>query len=180
MDQVAVEEENISGLHKGGNSLKVIGDGHRFGGEALRFIGGDMAEDRKGVRSWDDAHAAVFLVTVVDGQPRCDARSGIGAEIGLILVKRLAACGRRLEVEHRLGRIRFFAKNFDKDRTQSLVENKIEAERIAPMGMDDPRILGKGVAPGSVDLVEILFSVGGIPLHKVTSDLVYFFRREDV
>ena len=61
-------------------------------------------------RSWPLAAAAVFLIAIVQCHPGGHTGTWLHAQIKLILVQRLAARARRLEVQHGLHRVRLAAQ----------------------------------------------------------------------
>ena len=106
MDERAVEEENVAGLHDHGDELRVVGKRQGDVGEALARIGSDRAEDRPVLAAGEDLEAAVLLVAAIERHPGGDARTRLHSQVVLILMDSLAACARRLEVQHRLHRER--------------------------------------------------------------------------
>ena len=76
-----------------------------------------------------DGQRAVFVVALIDRQPRRDAGAGFDAQIIVVLMQRLAARARGLEVEHRLRQQRLFADQLIEDRADVRIQRCAHRER---------------------------------------------------
>ena len=104
MDQLAVEEEHVAGIHQYRNGLHLFRQRHRDVRKALRGVRLLRAQLRQHVTAGHHLQAAVRLVTAVQRQPGRHAGARLHLQVELVLMQRLSARPRRLEIDHRLDR----------------------------------------------------------------------------
>jgi len=88
-----------------------------------------------------ELQAAVVLVAAVNGHPRGNAGSRLHAQVVVVLVERLAARARGLEIEHRLHGIGFPADEVHHRVPDALVEHPVQAGLVPAVHVDHARVL---------------------------------------
>ena len=88
VDQAAVEEERVAGLHLDQLRLQAFRHRHEMRRVAFTAVGRIGADDRGVVRLRHDVHGAVFGVTVIDRGPGRDAGARFDEEIKLDDIKK--------------------------------------------------------------------------------------------
>ncbi len=146
MDQRAVEEQHVAGLHIRGHRLHALGRVDQVGGEALGQVGLVGADQVDLVRTGHDHEAAVFRIHAIDGGPGGDAGAGGDFEVEIVLVQGLAARAGGLEVEHALAGDRFLAEQLPQHVAHMRIEHHAPGPVVEAVGMDHPGVSCQGIA----------------------------------
>lgn len=80
---------DVSRLHLGLNPFRILGDRDRDVGERLVLVGVFGAQELDLARSRDDHETTVFGVAGIDGDPRVEARLGMGLQKQIVLMEGL-------------------------------------------------------------------------------------------
>ena len=87
-----------------------------------------------------------FLVAAIDRHPGGDTGAGVDAQIELILMQRLAAGARRLEVEHRLYGVGLAPEDVRHPLVEAGVNHPFQADFVKAMRLHHARILRQRIA----------------------------------
>jgi hypothetical protein len=184
VDELAIEEKDVPGLHHNRLNAHPLGDGHGDIREALGSICGHGAQQGHGVATGHHLHAAIGLVAVVEGQPGRHAGAWLHAQVVLVLVQGLAAGAGWFEVEHGLYGIRGDAENGAHDGVDALVDHPAQAGVVPAVHVDHARVLlewvgGVVVARVEGDAGEIAFVAAlTTELHEMVDVVGYFLATE--
>jgi hypothetical protein len=143
VDHAAVEEHDVAALHDGRDGGGRAGRARRRQGAPLLGVearGDGLADDGQGGGAGAEDQAPVLLVAVVERQPGRDARPGGGEQVHVVLVQVLPARLRRLEVHHRLHRVRLRLQHRRENTAEARVGHVGERHRVAPVGLQQARV----------------------------------------
>jgi hypothetical protein len=128
-----------------------------------------------------DLHAAVFLIAIIQRQPRRHARSRLHAQIVVVLMQRLAARPRRFEVEHRLYGKRFPAQESRQRTVDARIQHPAQRQLIPTVHVNHARVHLERISFMGGDAGEIArIAAVAAQSHVVLSEGFHFFARKQL
>jgi hypothetical protein len=112
--------------------------------------------------------APVRDVDTIQRHPRGDARPRLGLQVEVVLVQRLPARARRLEVDHRLHRVRRPPEDRGHHPVEPVVDHPLQRKLVPAVHLRHPRVPLERVAAAGLDADDVV----GVPVARAQHHVV--------